>query len=214
MTTPGSFSSIPNPGETPNPSAPGVNVYSFRELAEYSPEAVLYVALGNEDRNVRLKVLVDYILANVEESQIPEDVVRRQEMEDFVTTAVSSIVVPEQEITNSNLGEKVTALESIINLSSRLLALEGRVDELTPTDMSLYVKVSQGTQRSKPLVLNENGELTHVTLGSTRVFYVYKRNTPLANANGSLEAPFDDIQSAIDAIGKSISNSVILVQPS
>lgn len=215
MASPVAFSSIPNPGETPNPSAPGTNIYSFQELETYNPEAVLYAALGNQDRNIRLKTLVDYILANVQEGQIPTDVVRRAEMESYVAEMLETLVIPDQEITDANLAEKVNGLETIINLTQEIAELNEKVETLDPPDMAAYVKVAPGTQRGKPLILDPNGDLTHRPMAAPiRVVYVVKRTTPLTNPDGSRNAPYDTIQDAIDGIGTSVSNSVILVQPS
>lgn len=217
MTDPIAFAALPLPGDAPadpNPNAPGANVYSFQELAEYNPEAVLYVALGNKDHNVRLKVLVDYVLGAVGEAQIPEDVVRQAAMELFVNNALDNLEIPTAEITDANLEEKVLALQGLKDLVERITAVEGKVEQLTPPDLTKYAQLASGLVRNKAVVVDANGALINTVLGSTRLVYVYKRRTAATFSDGSLEAPYESIQEALDSVGTSITNAVILIQPS
>lgn len=195
---------------------PGFNLLAFEQLPGYEPDAILYAVLNNQDHTVALSTLVEFILQGVTAAQLPEDMVLRQAMEDYVTARILAIELPSGgEVSEAEFSNKVAAVEGIIALKEGLQAIQDTLSGISIPSIEGFVKASEGIVAGRAVTFNEAQELINVNLGSTRVLYVARRTVASgALKNGSLEAPFVEIQEAIDSVPPSYSNVVIMVMPS
>lgn len=71
--------------------ANGIHITSLPELESYNGNAVVYAVADGQDKQVKLRTLVEHLKDGVAEARLPEDVVRTADMEEHVKAEIAKI---------------------------------------------------------------------------------------------------------------------------
>lgn len=201
----------------PNTELPGTQVAALEPLESFDPNAILYVVVNGQDFHIRLDKIVELIAAGVDEVILPDDLVTTEFLQQYVTQAIEELQTNPGsgaggDLTASQLENMLGESESFQRYVESVRTLKLAVDNLHNADPATLVKKGTTAQTGRVIGMDDEGVVENLVLGSTKVVYVCKRNNPKYK-NGSLSAPFVTIQEAIDSVGTSVSNMIVMLLP-
>ena len=174
----------------------GITIDGLPSLEQFSPEAIIYVVLNDQDFHIKFSDFQQLLVDNLPSVVIPEGLSTVEDMQTYVNELLA----------NESFAQKVTtALEqsgAFNDVVQRIESLE-RADEDLVTGGQLLEIVETLATKNDIIGLEGSSSI----LG--KIFFV-NLNSENLEENGSPEAPFKTIQAAIEAVP---STSVIQLSP-
>lgn len=203
----------------------GITIDGLPSLEQFSPEAIIYVVLNDQDFHIKFETLRQFLVENLPAAEIPEGLSTVEGMQTYVNNLFANEDFAEKVaavfrnnkaslldgfINSENL-ELILSQQSVIqSFTQRIQALE-QADEDQITTAQLQQAISEIPQPnlSAYATKEELEGLVGITTKMGKVFFVnVNSNNPVEN--GSPEAPFKTIQAAIETVP---SVSVIQLSP-
>lgn len=203
----------------------GITIDGLPSLGQFSPEAIIYVVLNDQDFHIKFDTLRQFLVDNLPTVEIPEGLSTVEDMQAYVDDLFANEDFAEKVVTvfrdnkaslldgfiNSENLELNLGQQSIIqSFTQRIQALE-QSDEDLVTTAQLQQAISEIEQPnlSAYATKEELEGLVGLTTKMGKVFFV-NVNSNNTVENGSPEAPFKTIQAAIEAVPTA---SVIQLSP-
>ena len=174
----------------------GITIDGLPSLEQFSPEAIIYVVLNEQDFHIKFSEFQQLLVDNLPSVVIPEGLSTVEDMQNYVNELLA----------NESFAQKVTtALEQSVvfnDVVQRIETLEQADEDLVTRSQLLAIVESLATKND---IIGLEGSSSN--LG--KIFFV-NLNSENPEENGSPEAPFKTIQAAIEAVP---SASVIQLSP-
>ena len=174
----------------------GITIDGLPSLEQFSPEAIIYVVLNDQDFHIKFSDFQQLLVDNLPSVVIPEGLSTVEDMQTYVNELLA----------NESFAQKVTtALEqsgAFNDVVQRIESLEQADEDLVTRDQLTAIVESLATKND---IIGLEGSSSN--LG--KIFFV-NLNSENLEENGSPEAPFKTIQAAIEAVP---STSVIQLSP-
>ena len=174
----------------------GITIDGLPSLEQFSPEAIIYVVLNDQDFHIKFSDFQQLLVDNLPSVDIPEGLSTVEDMQTYVNELLA----------NESFAQKVTtALEqsgAFNNVVQRVESLEQVNEDLVTNSQLLAIVESLATKND---IIGLEGSSS--ILG--KIFFV-NLNSENPEENGSPEAPFKTIQAAII---EAPSTSVIQLSP-